>query len=77
MEGSMAPTPEQIADCLKVAQLGGDLDRLAAVCLDQAGRYEGAGKQRLLDCAESLLWAAQLLEAVDGPRTVEEAGAAR
>jgi hypothetical protein len=73
----MAPSPAQIADSLAVVEMGGDPVRLAAVCRHQAELYQGEARQRLLDCAESLLWAAQLLEAVDGPRTMEEAGAAR
>jgi hypothetical protein len=67
----MAPTPEQIADVLEVAAMGGDLDRLAAVCLDQADHYEGVGRQRLLDAAESLAWAGRLLAILDGPEAQE------
>ncbi len=71
----MAPSPEQIADALKVAEMGGDLPRLAAVCLDQAGRYEGEGRQRLLDAGAALTWASQLLDALDGQKTDGEARA--
>jgi hypothetical protein len=72
----MAPSPEQVADVLEVAALGGDLDRLAAVCLDQAGRYEGAGRQRLLDAAEVLAWGAKLVAAMEASPGTETAGAA-
>jgi hypothetical protein len=68
----MAPTPEAVADSLAVVELGGDPVRLAAVCRHQAELYQGEARQRLLDCAESLLWAAQLLEAVDGRDTAEK-----
>jgi hypothetical protein len=77
METLMAPTPtpEQVADCMRVAQLGGDLDRLATVCLDQASRYQGEGQQRLIDAASALSWTAQMLAGLDGQQTDGEAHA--
>jgi hypothetical protein len=62
----MVPTPEAVADALAVAEMGGDLDRLAAVCRLQADHYEGDGRQRLLDAAEKLEWGAKVLAAMDG-----------
>ena len=61
----MTPSPEQIADAMAVAEMGGDLGRLAAVCLHQADLYQGDGRQRLLDSAEALGWTARLLEVLD------------
>jgi 2C-methyl-D-erythritol 2,4-cyclodiphosphate synthase len=61
----MTPTPEAIVDALEVAALGGDLGRLAAVCLDQSSRYQDAERQRLLDAAAALSWANQILVALD------------
>jgi hypothetical protein len=72
MEGSMAPTPEAVADALEVAAMGGDLGRLAEVCRARADAFEGDGRQRLLDAAAAMTWAAQLLEAVDGRDTAEK-----
>jgi hypothetical protein len=69
------PTPEQIADSLRLVELGGDPRRLSQVCLAQADHYEGAGRERLLATAAALSWAAQLLEAVDGRETAENARA--
>jgi hypothetical protein len=62
----MGPTPslESVMDALKVAGMGGDLDRLAAVCLDRAGQHEGIGRKRLLAAAESLAWGAKVMAAM-------------
>jgi hypothetical protein len=62
-------TPEAIADALAVAKMGGDVGRLALVCFDAADRHTGIGRQRLLDAAESLAWAGQLLEILDDQET--------
>lgn len=61
----MIPTPEAVADAMEVAKMGGDLPRLAAVCLDRADHHEGVGRQRLLDAAAALTWANQILVALD------------
>lgn len=60
-----APSPAAIADAMKVAELGGDLPRLAAVCRACAADTEGEGRQRLLDAAEALAWTAALVAALD------------
>jgi hypothetical protein len=67
-----APTPERIADCLMVAQMGGDLARLSLVCTHQAALHEGVGRQRLLDSAAALGWAARLLAALEAQEAQEE-----
>jgi hypothetical protein len=77
MEIPMTPTPEQVADCMRVAQLGGNLDRLAAACLDQSSRYEGDGRQRLIDAAAALSWTGRLLAALDDGKAEEDAHAER
>jgi hypothetical protein len=78
VEANMAPSPEQIADALKVAEMGGDLPRLAEVCRHQAELYQGDGRQRLLDAAEALAWGAKVLAAMEtSQQTEEESGAAR
>jgi hypothetical protein len=61
----MAPTLESVMDALKVGELGGDLPRLAAVCLDRADHHEGVGRQRLLAAAAALSWANQILMTLD------------
>lgn len=55
------PSPEAVADALEVAKLGGDLPRLAAVCIHQAALHDGEGRQRLLEGAAALRWAERLL----------------
>lgn len=67
------PTPEEIADALMVAELGGDLTRLAAVCRHQAGLYDAADRRRLLDCAMGLEWGARVLVELDRLRAAETA----
>lgn len=62
---ALAPTPERIAGCLEVHRLGGDLARLAAVCEDQAPRYQGVARQRLVDSAAALSWAQRLLHEIE------------
>jgi hypothetical protein len=59
------PSPARIADCLKVAELGGDLGRLALVCTHQADRYQGEQQARLLATASAMRWAAALLEELE------------
>jgi cobalamin biosynthesis protein CbiD len=58
------PSLESVMDALKVAGMGGDLDRLAAACLDRADHHEGVGRERLLDAAAALNWANQILAAM-------------
>jgi hypothetical protein len=67
------PTPDQVADALVVATLGGNLGRLAEVCRHVADRHEGIARHRLLDSAEVLGWTAQLLAVLGDPPTMEEA----
>ena len=71
----VTPTPEEVADALMVAELGGDLPRLALVCRHQAaaGLYDAAGRQRLLDSAVSLEWGARILVELDRLRATERA----
>jgi hypothetical protein len=70
-------TPEEVADALMVAELGGDLPRLAEVCRHQAGAglYDAAGQQRLLAGAVSLEWGARILAELDRLRAAEKARA--
>ena len=72
-----APSPEEIADALMVAELGGDLPRLALVCRHQAGAglYDAAGQRRLLDCAVGLEWGARVLVELGRLRATEAARA--
>jgi hypothetical protein len=65
----MTPTPAEVADALTVATLGGDLGRLAEVCLHVADRHDedSLGRRRLQAAAKALDWAAQLLAVLDGP----------
>ena len=72
----MTPTLESVMDALKVAGMGGDLDRLSQVCLDRAADFDAAGRQRLLDAALAMSWASQILAAVR-QETVEDAHAGR
>lgn len=60
-----APSPAAIADAMRVAELGGDVARLALVCEDQAKQHEGIGRQRLLDAAAAMRWTALLMAALD------------
>lgn len=66
----MAPTPspEAVADAMAVAAMGGDLPRLAEVCRMRAGGFGEAGRQRLLNAAETMEWAGRLLAILDGER---------
>lgn len=61
----MTPTAEEVADALTVAGMGGDLPRLAEVCLARAGDAEGISRQRLLDAGAALAWTARLIAALD------------
>ena len=67
MTSTPAPTPEAVADALTVAEMGGDVGRLALVCEDQARHHQGEGRQRLLAAAASMRWTASLLALLDGP----------
>ncbi|SDB74623.1 hypothetical protein [Belnapia rosea] len=67
------PTPEQVADAMNVALMVGELRRLAEASRRQADHYEGASRQRMLDCAESTLQTVRLIEALDQLATEEEA----
>jgi hypothetical protein len=65
----MTPTPDQVADAIVVATMGGDLGRLAEVCRHVADRHDedSLGRRRLQAAAEALDWAGQLLAVLDGP----------
>jgi hypothetical protein len=69
----MAPTldPEAVVDALAVIEMGGDPHHLAAVCRARAVGLDDVGRQRLLDAAVALTWAAQLLGILDSPETPE------
>jgi len=70
-------TPEAVADALVVAALGADLGRLAIVCRHVADQHGDVGRQRLLDCAAALGWAARLLAVLDAPKIDAEIRGAR
>jgi hypothetical protein len=71
----MAPTPTAVADAMEVIELGGDPHRLAAACRIRAADFDAAGRQRLLDAADAMDWAARLLSILDGDQGVEDAHA--
>jgi hypothetical protein len=70
----MTPTPTSadIADSMRLAEMGANLPRLRAVCLHAADHHEGVARQRLLVAAESMRRAGEILAALDGPKTEEE-----
>jgi len=70
----LTPTPEDIADVLKLVELGGDPGRLAEVCLHQARQYQGEAKRRLLKAAAALDWTAKMLAALNADREVRARG---
>ena len=69
----MAPilTPAAVADAMAAIEMGADPHRLAAVCRARADAFDDVGKQRLLNAAVSLTWAAELLGILDRSETGE------
>jgi len=61
---------EVAADALAVIEMGGDPHRLAAACRARAADFDDAGRQRLLDAADAMDWAARLLAILDGDQSV-------
>jgi hypothetical protein len=69
MEPPMTPTSANIADSMRLAEMGGDLPRLREACLQVAARHEGVARERLLVTAESIRWASEILAFMGGPET--------